>query len=81
MVWDQDGRNQGETGCLSSHLGWNVSSRRRGVKARTGMEILSRFNTFEELVEKELAQGHPSSDPVPSRDAAKDMLNVLFLLK
>lgn len=81
MVWDQDGRNQGETGCLSSHLGWNVSSRRKGVKARTGMEVPSRFNTFEQLVEKDLAQGHPSSDPVPSRDAAKDMLNVLFLLK
>ena len=81
MVWDQDGRNQGEKGCLSSHPGWNVRSRRREVKARTGREVPSRFNTLEELVEKELAQGHPSSDPVPSRDAAKDMLNVLFLLK
>lgn len=45
------------------------------------MEVLSRFSTLEELVEKELAQGHPNSDPVPSRDVAKDMFNVLFLLK
>lgn len=54
----------------SSHPGWNVSGRRRRLRPEQ-VGGTSRFNTLEELVEKELAQGHPSFRSCPIQGHCK----------